>query len=121
MSATGGDAAVVVQFNDAINARDVARLGELMTDDHRFVDSAGVAFAGRDTCLREWRAFLDTYPDYRNVFDRLTADGPGVVDVVGHSECSYPDLAGPARWRVIVDGARIVEWRVFDLDVSDIP
>ena len=61
--------AVVLAFNEAISRRDRAALGALMTECHRFVDSAGATVDGRDACLTAWQGFFDSFPDYRKVFD----------------------------------------------------
>ena len=50
---------VVIDFNEAINRRDLDDLVALMTEDHRFVDPGGSTVAGRDACrvaqVVEWR------------------------------------------------------------------
>lgn len=108
------DTATVVRFNDAINARDLPSLARLMTDDHRFVDSAGEVVDGKDACVEAWSGFFAAFPDYRNTFESLDAAEPGVVEVRGRSDCSVAELTGPARWRVVVRGPAVAEWRVFD-------
>ena len=45
----------ILAFVDAINAHDVDRLGELMTDDHTFVDPYGNKVTGREPMLAGWR------------------------------------------------------------------
>lgn len=42
---------VVIAFNEAINAADLATLEALMTEDHRFVDPAGAEVDGRLACV----------------------------------------------------------------------
>jgi ketosteroid isomerase-like protein len=111
---TEGDAAVVIAFNDAINARNLDDLMLLMSDDHRFVDPAGSAVEGRQACGAAWRSFFDAFPDYRNVFDRIVSVAPGHVVVDGRSECSEALLEGPARWYATVANGLVVEWRVED-------
>jgi LmbE family N-acetylglucosaminyl deacetylase len=106
------DARVVVTFNDAINRRDLAALSALMTDGHRFIDPAGSVVDGKPACVDAWRGFFASFPDYRNVFDDVRADGAGLVEVRGRSECSTVELAGPAVWRVVVRGGLVEEWRV---------
>jgi hypothetical protein len=108
------DEAAVLAFNEAINARDLEALGRLMHDQHRFVDSAGTAVAGKAACLQEWRGFFAAFPDYRNVFDSLSSDATGAVEVRGRSECAEPALAGPARWHAVVRDGLLLEWRVSD-------
>jgi ketosteroid isomerase-like protein len=44
---SSGDVGVVAAFNEAINAHDLDRLASLMTEAHRFVDSAGAARVAR--------------------------------------------------------------------------
>jgi ketosteroid isomerase-like protein len=108
------DTTAVLRFNEAINARDLPALTRLMTDDHRFVDSAGDVVDGKDACIEAWRGFFAAFPDYRNTFESLDATEPGVVEVEGRSDCSVAELAGPARWRVVVRGPLVAEWRVVE-------
>jgi ketosteroid isomerase-like protein len=102
---------VVVAFNHCINARDLDGQVDLMTDDHTFVDSAGGTIDGKPACTKAWRGFFDAFPDYRNVFASIVADG-GTVAAVGHSECSVPALAGPARWTATIRDGKIARWQV---------
>jgi ketosteroid isomerase-like protein len=105
-------AAVVGRFNESINRRDLHGLADLMTDDHRFVDTGAAAVAGKQACLDAWRGFFELFPDYRNVFTSL-AVREDVVVVVGYSECAEPDLAGPAIWTATIRGGAVAEWRVY--------
>ena len=102
---------IVERFNEAISAREVDALESLMTDDHVFIDSAGGRTEGRAACVEAWPSFFAAFPDYRNHFDRIEALDDVVV-VSGRSECSTPELAGPALWRAVVGQERIREWRV---------
>ena len=104
---------VVVRFNDCINRREAHALAELMTEDHAFIDTEGAAVHGRTACVEVWRGFFDAFPDYRNTFASVTADG-GVVTVAGRSDCSEPGLDGPALWRAVVRDGRVAQWRVYD-------
>jgi ketosteroid isomerase-like protein len=104
---------VVAAFNDRINARDLDGLAALMTDDHTFVDSAGATFAPKSACAEAWRGFFDAFPGYRNVFTSLAAEGD-TVTITGYSECSDPELAGPARWIATVREGKVARWQVSD-------
>ena len=106
-------AAVAVRFNDAITARDAAALAALMTGDHTFTDSEGNVIAGREACRAAWEGFFAAFPDYRNHFTEVTAAGD-TVTITGHSVCSEPALAGPARWTATIRGDRVASWRVQD-------
>ena len=102
---------VAAAFNERINARDVDGLTALMTDDHTFVDDAGAAVTGRDACAEAWSGFFAAFPDYRNVFETMTADGD-TVRVTGRSVCAEPALAGPAVWTVTVREGKVSRWQV---------
>ncbi len=106
------DVAVVLAFNDAINGRDLAALAELMTESHRFVDSASATVNGRNACVEAWRGFFESFPDYRNIFEHVEEVGDGVVVVRGRSACSFAPLDGPAVWRAVVVDARLDLWQV---------
>jgi ketosteroid isomerase-like protein len=103
---------VVLRFNDCITAGDVDSLADLMTSDHCFVDTEGLAVVGRDACRAAWVGFFAAFPDYRNVFTVVRA-GPAAVSVRGHSICAAPELAGPALWAAAVRDGRIARWQVF--------
>ena len=89
----------------------------MMTDAHRFVDSAGTTIDGKLACVDAWRGFFAAFPDYRNVFEEYRPEGDGLVFVRGHSECSVALLDGPAEWRVVVRDGLVDEWRVSDPSV----
>jgi len=104
---------VAVAFNDAINAGSIGGLERLMTDDHRFVDSAGRAIEDKPACLAAWRGFFTSFPDYRNHFEDIGTHDELVV-IRGHSRCETPELDGPALWSARVLNALVSEWRVYD-------
>jgi ketosteroid isomerase-like protein len=104
---------VALRFNDAINRRDVESLVALMTDDHRFVDTAGASFEGRDAARDIWRQFFDGFPDYRNHFETV-AEKDGAVVIAGRSSCSDQRLEGPALWSATIRDGKVSEWRVYE-------
>ena len=106
---------VMLAFNDAINRRDLGDLRALMSDDHRFIDSAGGVVAGRDACSAAWASFFESFPDYRNHFDSVDLDASGRAVATGRSECSFGPLDGPARWVATVHRGLVREWRVEDI------
>lgn len=59
------------------------------------------------------RAKGATFPDYRNVLERMVAKRAAVT-ATGRSICSDPRLDGPALWTAEVRYDRISEWRVYD-------
>jgi ketosteroid isomerase-like protein len=103
---------VVERFNACINARDVDGLGDRMTDDHQFVDTAGATERGKAHCLDVWRGFFEQFPDYRNTFTSMQTRQDTVI-VVGFSTCSIEVLSGAAIWSAKVRQNKIAEWRVY--------
>jgi ketosteroid isomerase-like protein len=111
---TGNDEIrTVLRFNDGINGRDIDALAALMTNDHRFIDSADATIMGKASALKAWEGFFTTFPDYRNVFDRVEFRGDTVA-VAGHSKCSDGRLDGPALWEARVKDGKVAEWRVYE-------
>ena len=104
---------VALRFNAAINDRDLETLEALMTDDHAFIDTAGNADRGKPACVASWRGFFASFPDYRNVFARVT-DRDDLVLITGYSTCSMAALDGPAIWTARIRNGKVAEWRVYD-------
>jgi ketosteroid isomerase-like protein len=100
-------------FNACISARDLSGLAALMTDDHRFIDTAGEVFAGKHACVEAWAGFFAAFPDYRNIFERFVVAGWSVA-IAGRSACSDSRLDGPALWSADVRSGKVAEWRVHD-------
>ncbi len=103
----------VLKFNEKINARDLTGLGEMMTEDHTFIDIPGEVNVGRDVMVSGWFSFFKEYPDYRNNFTHIEVKGELVI-MVGFSECSHEQLDGPAIWTAKIRDGLVAEWRVYD-------
>ncbi len=69
----------VAAFVRAINEKDPRRLGELMTDNHRFVDSMGGEVVGHAETLAGWAAYFALFPDYEILVDQRFTDGDSVA------------------------------------------
>ena len=111
---------LVNEFVAAINARDVKRLAQLMTQDHTFVDATGAVHAGRDTVLAGWKTFFETFAKYKIEVETLLAQG-GVVAAFGWAIGSAQADARtgrskswriPAAWKAVVKKSAIAEWQV---------
>jgi ketosteroid isomerase-like protein len=110
---SGGDPLdLAVRFHAAINSRGLAALGELMSEDHRFIDAAGGTVSGKADALAAWQAFFALFPDYRNLPQQHRVTGNQVA-MTGASRCSNPAFAGPALWRALVRGGLVAEWQVY--------
>jgi ketosteroid isomerase-like protein len=104
---------IALKFNERINARDLTGLGEMMTEDHVFIDIPGEVHEGRPMMVSGWFDFFRLYPDYRNNFTHIEVK-EGVVIMVGFSECSHDPLDGPAIWTAKIRDGLVAEWRVYD-------
>jgi len=109
----GDPRSIALRFNERINARDLTRLAEMMTEDHTFIDIPGKVHEGRDTMIMGWFNFFKSYPDYRNNFTHITLQRNKVI-MIGFSECSYAPLDGPAIWTAEIRDGLVAEWRVYE-------
>ena len=112
---------VVLAFVNAINRQDVDALMEMMTPEHRFVDSLGSMVEGREKMRAGWRAYFDMVPDYKIAVEETYRDG-SVVVMLGEARGTFaPDgkmraenrWRTPAAFRALVEKGKVNEWRVF--------
>jgi uncharacterized protein (TIGR02246 family) len=113
--------AVAQAFVRAVNRQDVEALAELMTKEHRFVDSLGNVFEGRERMRAGWKSYFDMVPDYTIAVEETYCDGPVVV-MLGVAQGTYarggqiaPEnrWKAPAAFRAFVDEDKVAEWRVY--------
>jgi ketosteroid isomerase-like protein len=112
---------VVRRFVERINAHDLAGIVALLAPDHRFVDSLGAAFEGRETLRAGWAGYLRMVPDYAIELERVVADGDEVV-LIGSARGTYSrdgalhpadSWRTPAAWLARVERGLLAEWRVY--------
>ena len=112
----------VLAFIDRINARDVNGLGELMSDDHRFIDALGNEVQGKQQMIAGWRGYFEWFPDYwievNEVFAGETSAGEQTLAMFGFAggSCKGNSDASwriPAAWKAIVKDGRVALWQVF--------
>ncbi len=105
---------VVRGFIGRINDHDVAGLSALLTEDHRFVDSLGSVFVGRETLRAGWTDYFRLVSEYRITVDEF-ADGGSSLLLVGSvaGRSGGVDWKVPAAWRAVVRDGRIAEWQVY--------
>lgn len=107
----------IFAFIDAINARDLSALGDLMSDDHKFIDAHGNEVCGRDQMLAGWRGYFEWFPDYEievtDVFEHEEAFA--LLGFAGGSFRRDPERRWrlPAAWKAVVKDERIALWQVF--------
>jgi len=103
----------VLRFNEFINSGDIEGLGGLLVDGHRFTDSAGNIFKGKESALKAWREFFRLFPGYKNVFENIRSR-EGLVIIKGRSVSLDERRNGPALWTAKVEEGKIAEWRVYE-------
>ena len=103
-------------FVEAIKARDIDRLCELVTDDHRFVDPYGSEVIGREAMLNGWRGYFEWFPDYQIEVNDIFEKGNEFA-MFGFAAGSFKGNADrkwrlPAAWKAVVRDDRIALWQV---------
>jgi uncharacterized protein (TIGR02246 family) len=112
---------VVIHFLERINRHDADKLAELMTEDHVFIDSLGVAVSGREKMRLGWRSYYAFCPDYWVSHDEIITSGNRVAvfgAAGGSIAADGTTLAEnkwrtPAAWLAVVENGLIKEWRVY--------
>lgn len=102
-----------LMFNECINARDLAGLAALMTDDHAFVDRDGVRHEGRDRMREGWKTFFGAFPEYRNTFLRIQSAAERVV-ALGYAEWTAGGERDHVIWTATIRGDLVAEWCVLE-------
>lgn len=112
---------VVKRFIDRVNAHDLNGIVELLSADHRFVDSLGAVFEGRETLRAGWTGYLRMVPDYTITLERVIENGSEVI-LIGEAGGTYSKDGGlhpadawrtPGAWLARVERGLIAEWRVY--------
>jgi ketosteroid isomerase-like protein len=112
---------VVQAFIRAINRQDVDAIADLLTEQHRFIDSMGTLFEGRETLRRGWTKYFQLVPDYTVAIEETFSDGPVIV-MLGMAQGTYApngDLKPENHWttptafRAFVEDGKVAEWRVY--------
>ena len=113
--------AVARAFAEAINRHDVDALCNLMTPQHRFVDSMGNVAEGREKMRAAWKGYFGIVPDYMIAIDESYGAGQVVV-MLGEARGTYaPDgklkpenrWKTPAVFRARIEEGKVAEWQVY--------
>lgn len=103
---------IALQFNECINNQDLDGLALLMTDDHTFIDREGNVGQPKQTMVQGWKEFFETFPDYRNTFNRIESQDNRVT-ILGFAYWSVNEPYDPVIWTGIIVDDRVQEWRVY--------
>jgi limonene-1,2-epoxide hydrolase len=108
-------------FVRAINRQDLEGLGELMTPNHRFVDSLNNIVEGREKMLAAWTGYFRMVPDYSVAVEEFFCVD-SIVVMLGWARGTYApggDLRPENHWetplaiRAFVEDGRVAEWRAY--------
>jgi ketosteroid isomerase-like protein len=111
---------VADQFVTAINQHNVQKLVELMTEDHRFIDSMGEIYTGRIVMKKGWEDYFKMVPDYLIEVSEEFVSGNTVV-YLGKAKGTYTsdgNLKTENRWetlialKAVISGVQVKEWQV---------
>jgi ketosteroid isomerase-like protein len=114
-------ASVAQAFIRAINRQNVDALAELMTENHRFIDSLGNLVEGREKMRAGWAGYFRMVPDYEIAVEETYCVASAVV-MLGVARGTYsPDgklkpenrWQAPAAIRALIDEDKVAEWRVY--------
>jgi hypothetical protein len=84
-----------------------------MAHEYVFVPISGKKEIGKEKNIIGWKQFFETYPDYRNIFQRVEQHDNEVI-CIGYSICSEPALDGPAIWVAKIVNNLVTEWRIYE-------
>jgi uncharacterized protein (TIGR02246 family) len=108
-------------FVGAINSRDVERLADLMTDDHKFVNGDGSEHDGKDQMKSGWKEHLELIPDLTLSISEHYEENNTVVllgwssGTIIHEGELKPENSWrvPCAWRVLVDSGKVAVWQLY--------
>jgi hypothetical protein len=107
--------AVAISFVDAINRRDLAALGALMTDDHALVVFDEPPLSGRAANVEAWQGYMAAYPTYV-IHPHALAVRDARVAIVGTTSGSHLGLPDEAEmqqsliWLAGISGSQVAAW-----------
>ncbi len=106
----------IKSFIDCINAHDVDGLGQLMNNDHVFVDAHGNEVVGKDKMTAGWRGYFEWFPDYYIEVTEVFEKG-GTFALFGFAGGSFKGNEAeswrlPAAWKAVVKDGRVARWQV---------
>jgi ketosteroid isomerase-like protein len=112
---------IVLEFIEAINKHDVEHIYEMLPDEHVFIDSQGLEFAGKEMMKKGWGDYFEIFPDYKIELTEYFENGNSHA-LFGYASGSYkgnkeddPDCFWklPAAWRAVIENGKIKLWQVY--------
>ncbi|MBS3077850.1 nuclear transport factor 2 family protein [Candidatus Pacearchaeota archaeon] len=103
---------IALKFNSCINSQNIKGLSNLMSPNHRFIDSENGGFQGKEKAIKIWKEFFKKYPEYRNNLEIIKSRS-NLIIMVGHSICSNKKLEGDGIWTAKIEHNKVAEWKVY--------
>jgi ketosteroid isomerase-like protein len=102
-----------LQFNEYINRQDIKGLSGLMSDDHTFIDRQNEVVRGKEAMTEGWIEFFQSFPGYRNSFERVQSQG-GLVVLYGYATWHRGGEPDYAIWTATIEDDLVAEWRIYE-------
>ena len=100
-------------FVQAINSKDVERLAELMTDDHKFIDGDGSEYIGKDRMKVGWKEHFEIDMQFEEM-DTVVLVGHSRGTIIHNGKLKQENSwRVPSAWRVIVKSDKISVWQLY--------
>ena len=112
---------IVIRFITAINNRNFNLLSNMISEDHKFTDSLGNIFRGKDVMTTGWKNYLHLFPDYKIEVDEIYENENKII-FTGKASGTYSSQGElskenhwekNAAWKALVLNGKIKEWQVF--------
>lgn len=108
-------------FINVINDHKVDLIANSVTADHIFYDSMGVDVSGLTNLKDAWGSLFSLFPDYKIEAKEIMVEANEAVifgEITGTFVIDDDELKGkkwkvPSAWKVLVEGDKIAEWRVY--------
>lgn len=102
--------ALVERFIAAFNARDMAALRAMMTEDFTYIDSWREGVSGRDTVMPLLVGMFELDPEFTAEIETLDWRAPHVL-VTGRVYSRHFGTARRALWQVLVRDGKVCEYQ----------
>jgi len=109
-----------ISFIEKINEHDIDGIYDLMSEDHKFIDSMGMTVNGKKEMKTAWKGFFSWFPDYEITIKNtlLTDDSVGFFGIASgtfynENEKDSDKFEIPASWRAKIKDGLVTEWQVF--------
>jgi len=117
----GKEKETVLQYIEAINAAEIDKIVDLMSEDHIFIDSGDGKYQGKDLMKQGWIGYYTIFPDYRIDIIDIT-ENDSIIGIFGYASGTYKGIKDatnsnffriPASWKAVVEDGKIKHWQVY--------